>query len=55
MRMICDTPFILDPECKLCPKLSELAQILENMMQSGTSKALVFSNGNACSSSPGAW
>ena len=43
MRMICDTPFILDPECRLCPKLSELAQILEDVMQSGTSKVLVFS------------
>jgi hypothetical protein len=43
MRMICDTPFILDPECRLCPKLSELAEILEDVMQSGTSKALIFS------------
>jgi len=28
MRMICDTPYILDSDCRVCPKLGELKEIL---------------------------
>ncbi len=43
MRMICDSPFILDPECRICPKLGELESVLEDVLQSDGSKVLVFS------------
>ncbi len=43
MRMLCDTPYILDSDCRLCPKLPELAEILgERLAEPGT-KILVFS------------
>ena len=29
MRMICDTPYILDSDCRVCPKLAELKEILD--------------------------
>lgn len=43
MRMICDTPYILDNECRICPKLEELAEILNDTLASGESKIIVFS------------
>ena len=43
MRMLCDTPFILDPDCRVCPKLEELSDILEDVTSSGDSKIIVFS------------
>jgi hypothetical protein len=43
MRMLCDTPFILDPDCRICPKLEELADILEDVTSGGDSKIIVFS------------
>ncbi|MDA2923628.1 DEAD/DEAH box helicase [Acidobacteria bacterium AH-259-L09] len=43
MRMICDSPFILDMDCRICPKLSELESVLEDLLQSDGSKVLVFS------------
>ncbi len=43
MRMICDTPYILDNECRVCPKLEELAEILSDTLASGDSKIIVFS------------
>ena len=43
MRMLCDTPFILDQDCRICPKLPELASILEDVVSSNGTKALVFS------------
>ena len=43
MRMLCDTPAILDPSCRICPKLDELAHVLEDVFQSGESKVIVFS------------
>ena len=43
MRMICDTPYILDSECRVCPKLEELAEILSDTLASGDSKVIVFS------------
>ena len=43
MRMLCDTPFILDQDCRICPKLPELASILEDVASSNGTKALIFS------------
>jgi len=43
MRMLCDTPFILDPECRVCPKLSELEEILKEVLSDPQSKVLIFS------------
>jgi hypothetical protein len=43
MRMICDTPYILDSECRICPKLDELADVLKDVTASGDSKIIVFS------------
>jgi superfamily II DNA or RNA helicase len=43
MRMICDTPYILDSDCRICPKLPELREILgETLAEPGT-KVLIFS------------
>ncbi|HYX22573.1 MAG TPA: DEAD/DEAH box helicase [Thermoanaerobaculia bacterium] len=43
MRMICDTPYILDSDCRVCPKLPELKEILgETLAEPGT-KVLIFS------------
>lgn len=43
MRMICDTPYILDQECRICPKLDELASVLEDLTGQNGAKVLVFS------------
>lgn len=43
MRMLCDTPYILDQDCRICPKLPELASILEDVTASNGSKVLIFS------------
>jgi hypothetical protein len=43
MRMICDSPYILDPECRVCPKLDELADVLTDVTAGGDSKIIVFS------------
>jgi hypothetical protein len=43
MRMICDTPYILDSECRICPKLAELREILEELLAEPGTKILVFS------------
>ncbi len=43
MRMICDTPYILDPECRDCPKLAELARLLGELLETETRKVIVFS------------
>jgi len=42
MRMICDTNYILDPEDRSCPKLSELEKILEEC-RDNDAKVIVFS------------
>jgi superfamily II DNA or RNA helicase len=42
MRMICDTNFILDPEERGCPKLGELAKVLEEC-RDNDAKVIVFS------------
>jgi superfamily II DNA or RNA helicase len=43
MRMVCDTPYILDSECRVCPKLAELREILEELLTEPGTKVLVFS------------
>jgi superfamily II DNA or RNA helicase len=43
MRMICDTPAILDPECRVCPKLEELEGVLGDLLQEPDRKIIVFS------------
>jgi len=42
MRMVCDTPYILDSEDRTCPKLAELETILEECGENG-SQVIVFS------------
>ncbi len=43
MRMVCDTPYILDSECRVCPKLAELREILEELLTEPGTKILIFS------------
>jgi SNF2 family DNA or RNA helicase len=43
MRMICDSPYILDPKCKISPKLRELENTLEELLQDKTAKIIIFS------------
>jgi superfamily II DNA or RNA helicase len=43
MRMICDTPAILDPACRISPKLEELEGILEDLLQEPDRKIIIFS------------
>lgn len=43
MRMLCDTPYILDSDCRVCPKLGELEEILGECLAEDGRKVLVFS------------
>ena len=43
MRMLCDTPYILDPDCRVCPKLGELEEILRECLAEDGRKVLIFS------------
>ena len=43
MRMICDTPAILDPSCRVSPKLEELEGILTDLLEEPDRKIIVFS------------
>ena len=43
MRMVCDTPYILDPSNRDCPKLEELEPILNDLLADEACKILVFS------------
>lgn len=43
MRMVADTPYILDEACKECPKLEELEEILSGLMQENDAKVIIFS------------
>ncbi|MES9901920.1 MAG: DEAD/DEAH box helicase, partial [Sedimenticola sp.] len=43
MRMLCDTPYILDQNCLISPKLKELGSILQDLMESGDNKIIIFS------------
>lgn len=42
-RMVCDTNYILDPEDRVCPKLSELQKILEEVRENPEVKVIIFS------------
>jgi len=41
--MVCDTPAILDPTCRVSPKLEELEGILEDLLDEPDRKVIVFS------------
>jgi len=43
MRMVCDTPAILDPTCRISPKLEELEGILGDLFDEPDRKVIVFS------------
>jgi hypothetical protein len=43
MRMTCDTPAILDPTCRISPKLEELEGILGDLLEDPDRKIIVFS------------
>ena len=43
MRMICDSPAILDPSCRISPKLEELENILSDLLEEPDRKIIVFS------------
>jgi hypothetical protein len=43
MRMVCDTPYILDSDCRICPKLAELKEILGETLAEPGVKVLIFS------------
>jgi superfamily II DNA or RNA helicase len=43
MRMICDTPAILDPNCRISPKLEELERVLRDLLEEPDRKVIVFS------------
>ncbi len=43
MRMLCDTPYILDPEDRSCPKLKELESLIDGLCADPEVKIVVFS------------
>jgi hypothetical protein len=43
MRMVCDTPAILDPTCRISPKLEELEGVLGDLLAESDRKIIVFS------------
>ncbi len=43
MRMICDTPYILDETVQDCPKLDELERILDELLSDSECKVIIFS------------
>ena len=43
MRMLCDTPYILDSECRISPKLEELDNILQEILEDTNNKVIIFS------------
>ncbi len=43
MRMLCDTPYILDQECTDSPKLDELEKIITDLLDEGGHKIIIFS------------
>lgn len=43
MRMVCDTPAILDPTCRISPKLEELEGVLDDLLSEPGRKVIVFS------------
>ncbi len=43
MRMVCDTPYILDQEHRVCPKLEEIESLLEEVLADSDVKVVIFS------------
>lgn len=43
MRMVSDTPYILDDKCRECPKLEELEEILTELLAGKDNKIIIFS------------
>lgn len=43
MRMLCDTPFILDPDCRISPKIEELERVLTEILADPDRKVIIFS------------
>jgi len=43
MRMLCDTPYILDRTCRIAPKVQELEKVLRELLEDGDHKILIFS------------
>jgi hypothetical protein len=43
MRMICDTPYILDANCRVSPKLEELERVLADLVAEPDRKIILFS------------
>lgn len=43
MRMLCDTPYILDQDCRVSPKLDELSRILDDQLADSDNKIVIFS------------
>lgn len=43
MRMLCDTPYILDEGCRICPKLQELESIFDEIPEDGDTQVIIFS------------
>jgi len=43
MRMVCDTPYILDQEHRICPKLKEIESLLEEVLADSDVKVVIFS------------
>jgi len=43
MRMVCDTPFILDQKTRVSPKLDELEKLLDDLFSDPACKIIIFS------------
>ena len=43
MRMVCDTPYILDGKRRDCPKLEEIERLLPDLLEDPARKILIFS------------
>ncbi len=43
IRILCDTPYILDQDCRISPKLKELVTILQEILEDGDHKIIIFS------------
>lgn len=43
MRMLCDTPYILDKKSKVSPKIDEIMPIIEELLEEGSHKIIIFS------------
>ncbi len=43
MRMVCDTPYILDDQSRACPKMDEIERLLPELLADSARKVIVFS------------